>query len=123
MRRPSDRAQLWARWRERLDQRRAGDMRARDWPFDEPQCGRYQSKRHGQHVAVQIDIEQEIDPETGELLEPERLVAFVQGERFDDFECVVSIWQRCGAKPITDEEFRRLLNLPRIESLGRTVIT
>lgn len=118
MRKPSDRAELWRRWRERLT-----GVRPRAWAFDQVECGRYRGKRRGQWVAVQIDIEQEIDPDTGELLAPESYVAFVNGERFDDFERVVTIWERCGAYPIDDDQFRRLSNLPRVENLGSVIVT
>lgn len=118
MRRPSDRAELWRRWRERL----AG-VRRRAWSPDEIECGRYMAKRGGQWQAVQIDIAREIDSETGELLGDERFVAWVGVDKFEEFERVVDIWARCGSRPVSDEEYKRLLHMPAITSLTTNVVT
>lgn len=115
MRRPSDRAALWQWWRDALA-RKPGLRR----PI-EPQCGRYQAKRRGQWVAVQIDVVSTID-ENGELIEDETLSAWVQGERFDEPDKVEAIWLACK-NPITDEEFRRIANTPRVDDLTRSVVT
>lgn len=122
MRRPSDRNALFQRWRERLAR-----IRPREWPFEQPQCGRYSAKRNGQLAAVQIDIDQEIDPETGELLADERFFAVIiqaeQMERIEDDLKVMAVWQRCGASPITDEEFKRISRMPLKIDLTRDVVT
>lgn len=116
MRRPSDRAQLWERWRRRV----AGD-RALTINVDAPECGRYMAKRRGQWTAVQIDIEQEI--EDGELVSDERFVAWLGEDKFTDEHKVHDIWLRCSGRPISDEEYRRLMKMPKISDLTRSVIT
>lgn len=121
MRKPSDRKALFQRWRERTNR-----IRPREWPFDFPQCGRYSVKRNGQLAAVQIDIEQEIDELTGELISEERFYAvIIQAEqltRIDDDLKVLTVWQRAGANPITDEEFTRISRMPLKVDLSKDVI-
>lgn len=84
MRQPSPMAALYAWHRAAL----AGDAP----PVHEglPECGWYRTKlvRGGPHVPVEIKVEREICPESGELLGPERLVAVVDGMRRDP----ASIW-------------------------------
>lgn len=126
MRRPSDRSELWRAWREHVAPLREGERRKR-WRFNpnDPQCGRYQAKRGGQWVAVQIDIAPPEVDENGELLADEQFVAWVGEEKFEG-ERVFDIWARCCQRPITDEEWRRLMKLaPIVEGsdLTRTVIT
>lgn len=116
MRQPSDRRALWAKWEARI----AGDPVAFD--PQEPECGQFKAKRRGQWAAVQIDIERDIDPDTGELEGDERIVAFVNGEKFTG-EKVYDIWLRCCMRPISTPEFRRLMNLPERIDLTRSVIT
>lgn len=122
MRRPSDRNALFQRWRERL-----ANIRPRDWRFETPECGRYSAKRNGQLAAIQIDIEQEIDELTGELISEERFIAIIvqaeQTTRVDDDLKVMAVWERCGASPITDEEFKRISRMPLKIDLARDVIT
>jgi hypothetical protein len=50
-----------------------------------PEAGWYRTRfvKGGPWVAVEIRVEREIDPETFELTEPERLVAIADGERRD----------------------------------------
>lgn len=50
-----------------------------------PECGWFQTTlvRGGPLVAVEIRVERDIDMETGELTEPERLIAIVDGDRRD----------------------------------------
>ena len=50
-----------------------------------PECGWYRTKliKGGPWVAVEIRVEREIDPDTGELIAPERLIAIADGMRRD----------------------------------------
>lgn len=115
IRRPTDRAQAWESWRRRV----AGETLP--IAMDEPQCGFYRAKRFGQHVGVQIDLWQEVDPDTGELTAPERMVAFIGGDTFFD-DHVYDIWIRCGGSPISEAEFERLERMPAVSDLTRQVI-
>lgn len=110
-RRPSDRAAAWAFWRDVL----AGHFRAVTW---EPQCGFYRVKQAGRSLAVSIDLHQEIDPETGELIADERLVCTVDGRERDAGD----VWERCAGQPITEEEFHRLRRAPVATDLTRQVV-
>ncbi len=114
MRAPTDRAAAWAPWRRML----AGERVAiSDTPF----CGWYRAKRRGQYVAVQIDLIQDVCPDTGELVSDERFVAFVGGDVFYDQERVADVWMRClGA--IGEAEAERLLRMPAVSDLSRQVI-
>lgn len=115
MRRPTDRNAAWAHWRDRV----AGI--ARPITPDAPQAGFYRARRHGRHVGVQIDLWQEIDEATGELLSDERIVAFIGADTFFD-EHVHDIWLRCGGQPISEAEFERLERMPAVDDLTRAVI-
>lgn len=68
---------------------------------DDPQPGFYKRRtvRDGPFVPVEIWLEQDVDPETGELLAPEQLRALVNGEHRDP----VSVWTYCRA--ISAEEY------------------
>jgi len=119
VRRPSDRAALWRRYRARIGGARLS------WSPEEIECGRYKAKRRGQFVAVQIDIEGEVDDD-GELISDERFVAFIYTAHTTnkvEGEKVFDVWSRCGGRPITDEEFRTLAGLPSGIDLRRDVIT
>jgi len=113
LRRPSDRDAAWEHWRRRL----AGER----LPIDAaPQLGLYRAKRKGQHVGVQIDLLQ-ITDEDGLLTEPETLAAFIGTDAFVG-ERVDEIWLRCANSPITEEEFQRLANMPRVTDLSREFV-
>lgn len=70
-----------------------------------PECGWYQTKlvRGGPLVPVEIRIEREIDPETGELTGPERFVCEVDGMKRDP----AKIWTHL--RTISREDHRALL--------------
>lgn len=117
MRKPTPREVSWEHWRRRI----AGEV----LPIhpDEPQPGFYRSKRRGQHVGVQIDWIGETDADTGELLSDEILAAFIGEDQFLRHADVCTIWTRCGGSPITAEEFERLLAMPAVSDLTRSIIT
>lgn len=75
MRQPTTEAQAYRWWRDAL----AGLRPARH--EDDPQCGFYKTRvvRGGPLVGVAIWLEQDIDPETGELTAPETLAAICNG--------------------------------------------
>lgn len=116
MRRPTDRALAWDHWRRRLNGERLEIT-------SQPQCGWYRAKRRGQWVAVQIDLQQEIDPETGDLITDERPIAFIGDDVFYDAARVGEIWLHCAAHPITEAEAERLLRMPAVRDLSRQVVT
>lgn len=70
-----------------------------------PECGWYRTKliKGGPWVAVEIKVEREICPDTGELLGPERLVATADGMRRDP----ARLWT--FLEPITRAEYGALL--------------
>lgn len=116
MRAPTDRTAAWEPWRRML----AGERVA---ITDTPCCGWYRAKRRGQWCAVQIDLVQDIDPETGELLGDERFVAFLgANDVFYEAEKVADVWLRCAANPIGEAEAERLLRMPPVSDLSREVI-
>ncbi len=113
MRRPSDRAAMWEHWRRRV----AGER----LPIDAtPQLGLYRAKRKGQFVGVQIDLMQPLD-ENGFLAEPEYFAAFIGDDAFYH-DKVDEIWLRCADAPISEEEFARLSNMPRVTDLSREFV-
>lgn len=71
---------------------------------DEPQPGFYKRRyvRGGPFVPVEIWLEQQIDPETGELTADEQLRAVCNGERCNPY----TVWTYCRA--ITLEEYDAL---------------
>ena len=99
IRRPSSVAQLYAWWRGAL----ADPDAARHDGL--PECGYYKRRlvRGGPWVPVRIFVERDIDPATGELTAPERLVADVNGRR----EEPARHWTHLI--PITREEYGALL--------------
>lgn len=116
MRAPTDRAKAWAPWRRML----AGERVRID---DAPLCGWYKAKRFGQWTAVQIDLVQDVDPETGELIGDERFVAFVgKTDVFYEADKIAEIWLRCAANPMSEAEAERLLRMPAVSDLSRQVI-
>lgn len=76
IRAPSTEAEAFAWWRDTL----AGKRPPRH--EDQPEPGFYKTRmvRGGPWVPVAIWLEQTIDPETGELTEPETLAAICNGE-------------------------------------------
>lgn len=76
---------------------------------DEPQAGwwRRQFVKRGPWVPVRIWLHQVIDPDTGELLEPEDVRCTVGNDRAR----ARWHWPFCMANPITEVEYLRLLDL------------
>lgn len=118
MRQPTDRYSAWAWWRG------AVDGRAPYPPRNEvPECGFYRAsnytrgapKKTRTFVPAMIDLQQEICPETGELLSDETLACVVGGVVKDPIEQ----WSWLAKSPITEEEFRRLCNVYQ-RTLGLT---
>lgn len=111
IRAPSDRNALWQAWEDRLAGKRVAITGT-------PQCGLYKARRNGRWVGVQIDIESDIDAETGELVGDERFVAWIAHERFD----ADAVWSYCAKHPINRDEFKRLLTQPAVNDLTREVV-
>lgn len=95
IRQPTPRADQYAWWQRTVSGERVPRIE------DEPQCGFYKRRmvRGGPFVPVEIWLEQQIDPETGELVADERLRALVNGENRDP----VNVWPYCRA--ISVEEY------------------
>lgn len=105
IRQPTDLHRAFAWWRAAL----AGDV----GPIHEgaPQPGFYRRRlvRGGPWVGVAIWLAQEIDPETGELVADERLVATVDGAPADP----IAVWTYCAKNPIPEAEYRFLIAAAR----------
>ena len=95
IRQPTSRAVQYDWWQRTV----AGERTPRT--EDDPQPGFYKIRmvRNGPFVPVEIWLEQEVDPETGELTADERLRAICNGEPRDP----VKIWLYCRA--ISAEEY------------------
>lgn len=70
----------------------------------DPQCGWFKMRlvKGGPWVGVEIKLERELDPDTGELTAPERMVCLVDGERRNP----ANIWTYLT--PISREAFHEL---------------
>lgn len=68
-----------------------------------PQCGWFKRRlvKGGPFVPARIFMQSEMDPETGELLSDEKLVAEVNGKRADPTEC----WTWICGQPISRAEY------------------
>jgi len=99
MRCPTDIVDAFAWWRDAL----AGLKPA---ITTSPQCGFFQRRfaRGGVMVPVAIWIEQNINPETGELSDDEKMVCLVNGEPASPDDT----WTYCAGNPITESEYRYL---------------
>lgn len=95
IRQPTSEAALYDFWRRSV----AGERVPR--VEDEPQCGYYKRRmvRGGPFVPVEIWMEQDIDPETGELTAPERLRAICNAQLCRP----ESVWTYC--RPISASEY------------------
>jgi hypothetical protein len=69
----------------------------------DPQCGWFRRKlvKGGPWVPARIWLEQEIDPETGELVRDETMMAEVNGEPADPDDA----WTWLCSEPISEEQF------------------
>ncbi len=101
IRRPTPTAKLFAWWKA------ATEGRAAPRHDGLPECGFYKRKlvKGGPWVPVKIFIERVIDPETGELTEPERFACIVDGVR----RSAEAQWTYLT--PITRAEFQTLTEL------------
>lgn len=101
MRQPTPRRVLYA-WHDAMmrGERPATHM-------DDPQCGWFKTRlvRGGPFVPAIIKVEREICAMTGELLDDERLVCLVDGERRDP----ARVWTYLRA--ISRDEYLRLIEL------------
>ncbi|MCD1619168.1 hypothetical protein K7H20_13945 [Salipiger manganoxidans] len=99
IRQPTTEAASLAWWRSAVADRRTPRHDG------EPQCGYYALRkvRGGPFVPVRIYLEQEIDPETGELTAPELMRADEGGRQFDP----TRIWT--FLRPISTAEYFALL--------------
>lgn len=77
----------------------------------DPQCGWFKTRlvKGGPFVPASISITRDIDPETGELASPERLICEVNGQPRDP----VSAWSSICKSPITRAEYRALQDLQK----------
>lgn len=98
IRQPSSEAQLYAWHRDAL--------RDPDTPRSEgcPECGWYKRRivTGGPWVPVKVTVNREVDPDTGELTGPEKLVALYDDRTVD----ASTIWTHLT--PISREEFQAL---------------
>lgn len=83
MREPTRLSVLYGPWREmlaRAGERRSGQSPIYDW---EPTPGWYRTRfvKGGPAVPVRVWCERDIDPETGELADDERILCEIDGER------------------------------------------
>lgn len=94
IRQPTPRAAQYAFWQRAV----AGERVPRH--EDEPQPGFYKRRyvRGGPFVPVEIWLEQEIDPETGELTADEVLRAICNAERCNP----LTVWPYCRPIPLTE---------------------
>lgn len=99
MRRPSTYAEAYRWWRDALAGR---EVERHDGI---PECGFYRMRnvKGGPWVPVKIVLERDIDPDTGELMGPERYIAEYDGKRSNAFW----VWGRVS--PISREEYDRLV--------------
>lgn len=76
---------------------------------DDPQPGYFytRKKKDGPRIPVEIRIEQEIDPDTGELAAPETLWAHVEGRRIP----AAAMWEK--VKAISHDEWYALHQMAR----------
>ncbi|MGN7869586.1 hypothetical protein [Paracoccus sp. 22332] len=114
IRRPTTEAEAYRWWRETL----AGLRPARH--EDDPQCGFYKTRivRGGPWVGVAVWLEQSIDPETGDLTEPETLAAICNGQPKRP-AWIHRNWTYF--RPITSEDYDALIGVQsRIEEMAAT---
>ena len=107
MRRPTSKEAAFRWWREALDG-------IAPPPINEvPQAGYYKRRliKGGPWVPVAIWIEQKVDPETGELLDPEVIKCAVDGKIADP----VSQWGYVCADPISETDYKRLADKVKSE--------
>lgn len=101
IRQPSSEGRLYSHWRRAVAGYRV------EIHEDDPRCGFYRMRRvkGGPWLAVHIYMEQDICPHTGQLENPERLCAIVNGQPTDPLK----IWTYCRA--ISAEEYDALTGI------------
>jgi hypothetical protein len=80
---------------------------------DEPHVGWFRTRlvRHGPWCPARIWCEQEIDPETGELLTDERMLCEVDGDRRNPARA----WTWLASNPISEAAFNDLCHLRHLD--------
>lgn len=111
MRQPTSMAAQYSWWRGSLD--------GREMPRHEgcPECGwyKYRAVKNGPFIPCRIWLEQDIDPDTGELAGDERMCCEVLGGRRDP----VQIWTYL--RPITRQNYDELCRMHReIDQMAAT---
>ena len=101
IRQPSDPDAVYSWWRRSVSGERVPRVE------DEPQCGYFKRRmvRGGPFVPVAIFLEQDIDPDTGELTAPEELRAIVNGNPADP----IRVW--AYSRPISLAEYDALTGI------------
>lgn len=86
--------------------------------MDDPRPGWFymRHKKNGPRIPVLIQIEQSVDPETGELIEPERIIAKFEGRRVPASQ----VWERVKAIPRDEWEAIRLMEVANRETMQAT---
>lgn len=112
LRKPTPIAPLYDYWRSKL----AGETVLTY--EDQPQPGFYKRRkvRNGPWVPVAIWLHQNIDAETGELLEDEQLVCLVNGDQSDS----VLNWTYCCDHPITEKKYKEMIDESEKASRGES---
>ncbi|KEP68834.1 hypothetical protein DL1_08680 [Thioclava dalianensis] len=89
----------------------------------QPECGWFKTKlvKGGPWVAARIWVEREIDPETGELAQPETYRCEIDGERRN----AENAWSRVCKNPITRGEHDALIamkeTLPEMRAVMKEI--
>lgn len=101
IRQPSNIADTLSWWRRSVSGERVARVE------DEPMAGYFKRRmvRGGPFVPVAIWLDQEIDPDTGELVAPEEMRAIANGRPVDP----VQVW--AYARPISLEEYEALTGI------------
>lgn len=114
IRQPTDESAAFAWWREALKRTRCG-LPVPPVSEGDPRPGYYRRRMvsGGVWVPVRIWIEQVIDPETGDLTEPEQLMATVGAEP----ACPWRIWTHVARHPITADQWQALIDRAAVDHL------
>lgn len=102
IRQPTNLFEAFKWWRDAVD----GRMDQSQLHAGDPRPGFFKTRiaRQGAWVPAAIFITQSIDPDTGELDQPEEFVCIVNGEPKDLWSTEVWIW--LSTHPIPEKEFR-----------------
>ena len=85
---------------------------------NEPECGWFRMRmvKGGPWVPVRIWLDQNIDPDTGELTDDEIMRCEVGAER----RSPAATWTRCAGKPITEDDYYALMGRKDDETMRAT---